>query len=117
MTARMTWGSDWQGSKWLWPATRRRLKKRDGGVCIYCFDSEDLSIDHVDPTRPGKSKRGDNSPTNLITACMTCNRKKARRSLEEWAQILGPLTGQDPADIIARVKQKLAEPLPPREPS
>jgi hypothetical protein len=51
--------------------TRRnfgRVMKRDGGRCRYCGELAD-SVDHVMPW----AYRPNNSPSNLVAACMRCN--------------------------------------------
>jgi 5-methylcytosine-specific restriction endonuclease McrA len=47
---------------------------------VYCgevFDSEELTVDHVQP----RVKRGDQSRGNVVTACRACNTRKGSRSL------------------------------------
>lgn len=108
------WANDWQGSNWLWRGTRLAIYARDGHACMYCLGASGdtlLSVDHVDPTLPGPSRRGDNSPGNLVTACLTCNRRKGARELAAWAAIIGIETGEGPGAIVARVKRQLATPL------
>lgn len=54
---------------------RFEIFKRDRFTCAYCGNTPPsvvLEIDHIDPV----SKGGDNSETNLITACFDCNRGK-----------------------------------------
>jgi 5-methylcytosine-specific restriction endonuclease McrA len=58
---------------------RNRLFKRDGFECVYCGSKKTLTIDHVLP----KSRGGDNSWTNLVTCCSSCNRKKGDKTPEE----------------------------------
>ncbi len=48
-------------------------------VCVYC-DAAAGSIDHVDPIALG----GRHCVTNLVAACMRCNRLKAAKPLEKW---------------------------------
>lgn len=55
---------------------------RDNFQCQYCgqhFRRKELTLDHVYP----KSKGGKTSWTNIVTACGTCNSKKADKSLED----------------------------------
>jgi hypothetical protein len=62
--------------------TNKTLFIRDHNICGYCgnmFKRSDLTRDHVQP----KSKGGDNSWTNLVTACKGCNHKKANRTPKE----------------------------------
>ena len=62
--------------------TNKTLFIRDHNICGYCGDSfskHDLTRDHVTP----KSKGGEDSWTNLVTACKPCNHKKAARTPSE----------------------------------
>ncbi|HWZ57712.1 MAG TPA: HNH endonuclease [Gemmatimonadaceae bacterium] len=55
--------------------TRDELFQRDGYRCVYCagiFESDELTVDHVQPRVRG----GDRSGGNLVTACITCNTAK-----------------------------------------
>lgn len=64
------------------PLTNKSLFIRDRNLCGYCgniFTRSDLTRDHVIP----KSKGGENSWTNLVTACKGCNHKKADRTPKE----------------------------------
>jgi hypothetical protein len=59
---------------------RSEIFARDGYRCAYCglvFDPSALSIDHVQPRMRG----GDGSGGNVVTACTSCNTRKASRSL------------------------------------
>jgi 5-methylcytosine-specific restriction endonuclease McrA len=49
--------------------------------CQYCGEKKaagELTLDHILP----RSRGGDNSPVNIVTACIRCNRK-ANRTPEE----------------------------------
>lgn len=67
--------------------SRKNIFVRDDHSCQYCgqrFDSAQLTYDHVVP----KSKWLDqnHSPTNwtnIVTACVSCNRKKGNRTPKE----------------------------------
>jgi 5-methylcytosine-specific restriction endonuclease McrA len=57
--------------------TRRNLMLRDSYTCQYCsrrHPVRELDIDHVQP----RSRGGEDSWTNLVTACQACNRRKGR---------------------------------------
>lgn len=54
---------------------RARIFRRDGGVCIYCNSMMDLTIHHLKPL----SRGGSNHPSNLVTACRTCNQSLGNR--------------------------------------
>src|SRR5579863_2726386 len=62
--------------------TRRNLMFRDAHQCQYCGKQpplRDLNIDHVVP----RSRGGDDTWENLVTACRVCNLRKGWRTPEE----------------------------------
>ena len=63
--------------------SRKNIFIRDRWACQYCgFKSKKpskLTIDHVTP----KSRGGDSSWTNLVTACPGCNMKKSNKKPNE----------------------------------
>ncbi len=73
-----------QGSKWIRPSTRLAIYHRDGFCCAYCGaaaeDGVMLTLDHVLACELG----GDNSPSNLVTACLSCNSAKQDKTTREW---------------------------------
>lgn len=48
--------------------------------CFYCGVEGDLWIDHLVPLSGG----GNNTKANVAPACESCNRRKARRSVEQF---------------------------------
>ena len=57
------------------PLTNKALFRRDQNVCLYCgsrFQEVDLSRDHVHPI----SRGGQDTWTNVVTACKRCNAHK-----------------------------------------
>jgi 5-methylcytosine-specific restriction endonuclease McrA len=59
---------------------REDIFARDGYRCVFCgevFPAEALSVDHLQP----RSRGGDRSSGNLVTACGACNARKARQRL------------------------------------
>jgi hypothetical protein len=61
---------------------RFEVFKRDSFKCQYCGTDATKSILHVDHIHP-VSNGGDNSITNLITACFDCNMGKKARLLSD----------------------------------
>ncbi len=58
------------------PLSRRSLLSRDNHTCQYCNSTENpLTIDHVIP----KSRGGKTEWTNVVAACVSCNRKKGNK--------------------------------------
>lgn len=65
--------------------SRKNILRRDHHKCQYCNRTDlPLTIDHIIP----KSKGGDDSWENLVTACVKCNNKKGDRSPEDAAMAL-----------------------------
>jgi 5-methylcytosine-specific restriction endonuclease McrA len=61
---------------------RSRIYMRDKFRCQYCGyrrPLNDLTLDHILP----RSRGGDNSPMNIVTACVTCNNRKGNRTPSE----------------------------------
>ncbi|MFN0096812.1 MAG: HNH endonuclease [Dehalococcoidia bacterium] len=57
--------------------TRKEIFARDGWQCVYCGrHSRDLTLDHVMPRHRG----GPHTWDNLVSACKTCNHRKAGRT-------------------------------------
>ncbi len=62
------------------PLTRRNILHRDGHSCQYCgYTGDELTLDHVLP----RSRGGDDSWENMVTACVRCNVKKGNRTPKE----------------------------------
>jgi 5-methylcytosine-specific restriction endonuclease McrA len=60
--------------------TRFEIFNRDHYTCQYCGKStHQLTLDHVMP----RHRQGDHTWENVVSACVTCNRKKAGRTPEE----------------------------------
>ncbi len=63
-------------------AKRLRIYMRDKFRCQYCGDKKgagELTLDHIFP----RSRGGDNSPVNIVTACVGCNQRKGSRTPDE----------------------------------
>ncbi len=61
---------------------RLRIYMRDHWRCQYCGEKKqanDLTLDHIFP----RSRGGENSPVNIVTACLACNNRKGSRTPEE----------------------------------
>lgn len=62
---------------------RGEIFARDGYRCVFCgqvFPAEDLSVDHLQ----ARSRGGDRSGGNLVTACGGCNALKGRQHLANF---------------------------------
>lgn len=61
---------------------RLRIYMRDKFRCQYCGERKQvaqLTLDHIFP----RSRGGENSPVNIVTACVACNQRKGSRTPEE----------------------------------
>lgn len=64
------------------PLSNHILFARDAFICLYCgnpFRESELSRDHITPL----SQNGQDSWTNVVTACKRCNHFKAGRTPEQ----------------------------------
>lgn len=96
--------------------SRRNIMARDRNTCQYCnkkFRTEDLNLDHVIP----KSRGGEMSWTNIVTACVPCNDKKRDRTPQEAKMRLIRQPMQPTADQVRRpfgerLRRKLGREVP-----
>ena len=61
---------------------RLRIYMRDKFRCQYCGEKKqagELTLDHIFP----RSRGGENSPVNIVTACLACNNRKGARTPSE----------------------------------
>jgi len=61
---------------------RLRIYMRDKHRCQYCGEKKaatELTLDHILP----RSRGGDHSPLNVVTACVPCNSRKGNRTPDE----------------------------------
>lgn len=88
-----TAGNKGQGSKWITPKRRRQIYDRDGWKCVWCQShvcnipkctkhTDIATLDHIIPRCCG----GTNESTNLITACMKCNRLRGNSYWHDFAR-------------------------------
>lgn len=66
------------------PVNRREVFRRDNHTCQYCGRTKHLTLDHVIP----RSRNGQHSWDNVVTACEKCNSKKGDRLLHEIGMVL-----------------------------
>lgn len=66
------------------------ILKRDHFTCLYCGarpPGVELVVDHV----RSRANGGGDAPSNLITACATCNQGKSAKSVECCASCVRPM--------------------------
>ena len=94
-------GASQPGGCWIRPEKRLALYLRDDFRCTYCdrdlhhVAPQDLTLDHIRPLSAG----GSNDPTNLITACRSCNCSRRSDSVHHFA-------GVDGKAILARIHRQ-----------
>jgi 5-methylcytosine-specific restriction endonuclease McrA len=66
------------------PVNRREVLRRDNHTCQYCGSTKHLTLDHVIP----RSKGGQHTWDNVVTACERCNSTKSDRLLHEAGMVL-----------------------------
>ena len=71
-------GESFTTAEWL------ALLEHHGGRCAYCGSRVQIEIDHRVPLIRG----GSNTIENILPACRTCNRRKNRRTEEEFRELL-----------------------------
>ena len=60
--------------------SRREVFLRDNYTCLYCGrETKQLTLDHVSP----RSRGGTHTWENVVSACMSCNHRKAGRTPQE----------------------------------
>ncbi|WP_018873247.1 HNH endonuclease [Thioalkalivibrio sp. ALJ16] len=92
------------------PLNNTTLFRRDAHLCLYCgqhFCERELSRDHVTPI----SQNGEDTWTNVVTACKRCNNHKAGFTPEEAGmQLLAiPFTPTHAEYIFLKGKRVLAD--------
>ena len=80
--------------------SRRALFARDGWRCVYCGATAGrLTLDHVVP----RSRGGESSWENVVTACAPCNLRKGDRLLEESGFTLRRLPRPPAPELFIRI--------------
>jgi len=80
-------GTERPTGQWIRTDLRLAIYLRDEFRCVYCGSDlhgaapTDLTLDHIHLW----SKGGENDPTNLITACRSCNCSRGAKSLSQYA--------------------------------
>lgn len=87
------------------PAVIRRHESvsRQDGQCFYCgqtIAADDCELDHIVPrSGPGSN----NSKSNLVAACVRCNRSKSNTPYRLWQPGCG-IAGTEESEIIERME-------------
>ncbi|MCK6510265.1 HNH endonuclease [Myxococcota bacterium] len=90
--------------------SRQNIYARDGYQCQYCtdyFSEDELSFDHVIP----RSRGGKTCWENIVSCCVSCNRRKGNRTPEEAGMRL--LARPNKPAAHAQVSAQLQRSQPP----
>jgi hypothetical protein len=74
-------------SSWIRKEKRLALYIRDEFTCCYCgrqlkgANPREVTLDHLVPRNAG----GDNQPSNLVTACLSCNSSRQDKPWVDFA--------------------------------
>ena len=85
--------------------TRKNIIWRDDKQCQYCskyFEEDLLTVDHVLP----RSRGGQNSWSNLVTACKKCNQKKGNNTPKEAGMPLLRTPKEPKPNVLRTVNKK-----------
>ncbi len=104
-------------ARFITPEKRLAIYIRDGFTCCYCGKDlknahrDDINLDHLVCAKRDKRKNFSvkklenglsvNHETNLVTACMLCNKRRGMKSWKDYA------TG----GAIDRINKQIAQPL------
>ena len=98
------WGPDYQRGP-LWRSNLRGfVLTRDGGRCVYCESSQNLTLDHVVP----KSMSGADRHWNVVAACKTCNDSKDASEVSDWLEHCGRASVRERASSTLAYVKRLA---------
>ena len=106
---------NWQGMNWIRQEKRMAIYLRDGCQCAWCGKTVEqgvqLTLDHI----VAHSRGGSNAETNLVTACMDCNRSRCARSAAKFSGIIAAYLnhGIEGAAILANVRKLAKRSLKP----
>ncbi|MBN1189845.1 MAG: HNH endonuclease [Dehalococcoidales bacterium] len=86
--------------------TRVEIFNRDHYTCQYCGkQSHQLTLDHVVPRKQG----GKHTWDNLVSACASCNRKKAGRTPEQARMKLSKIPVRPSASVYISIPYHFLE--------
>ena len=89
--------------RWIRQKKRWAIYMRDRFACVYCGNTQRLSLDHY--------RNRSNDASNLLTACLSCNSAKQGKSIRQWYRALRD-RGVNTNALQCRVRRALARPLP-----
>jgi hypothetical protein len=94
-----------QGMNWIRPAKRLAIYLRDGLACVWCGQGLEAGVRFTLDHRQCRANGINNDPTNLLTACHTCNSSRGKRSVATFARATAAYLnhGVKASDIIGHI--------------
>lgn len=88
--------------------TRKEIFLRDNHTCQYCGQhGGDLTVDHIVP----RSRNGEHSWQNVVTACRACNHRKGGKTLQEAKMKLLSQPREPSAGMYYAIERRLTSGL------
>lgn len=102
-----------QGQNWITPAKRLAIYLRDSFGCCYCgrgVEAEGvvLTLEHLVPYSKGGALL---EPTNLITACRSCNSARGNKALTAFVKANAGKWGRNADCILSYIRRHRAMPI------
>lgn len=100
------WGR--ASSAWIRPGKRWAIYARDQGECAWCGAADACeSLDHIWPRERRAFDNAPNDPAWVVTACLSCNRKRKALRLSAWLRRLRN-DGHDMSAVLRRLVRRWA---------
>lgn len=105
-----------QGQNWITPARRLAIYIRDNYACCYCgLGIEEpglvLTLEHIVPYSKGGALV---DPTNLVTACRSCNSARGNQAFTRFVRGYAAKWGREVNRILSYVRRHRVMPLDTR---
>lgn len=102
-----------QGQNWIKPAKRLAIYMRDSYGCCYCgrgleVEGLVLTLEHIVPYSKGGALL---DPTNLVTACRSCNSARGNKALKTFVYANAEKWGRNPVCILSYIRRHRAMPI------
>lgn len=119
MAARGKTNSKYQGMKWISNHRRLAIYLRDGLACAYCGQGIEegirLTLDHLVPYCA--KDKPDNTSSNLVTACISCNSSRGDRDLAAFCRSVATYLdhGVTGRAILSNIRRTVKRAIDPAE--
>lgn len=102
-----------QGQNWITQPKRLAIYMRDSYGCCYCgrgieVEGMVLTLEHIVPYSKGGALL---DPTNLLTACRTCNSARGNKALTPFVKANAEKWGRHADCVLSYIRRHRAMPL------